>query len=198
MSNRDFYKQAFSPLHASENISLEVKVEREKRFVPTRRVMTLCACLVLILSLGICAYATGAVQEIFGWGNNYRLSVDVYENGDTYSEGVLYTDNLTDPVEIRSGRMIFIVNDEEIDITDLVSEENAYQYEFTDNEGYTHVFLVGLLDADDINHYGYVEYIKDSDGHWIGGYSARINQEPDGSTAAEWLNLFKNEQKVPF
>ena len=198
MSNRELYKQAFSPLHASENISLEVKMEKRKRFVPTRRILTVSACLVLILSLGICAYATGAVKEIFGWGKNYKMEFGVDENGQKYSEAVLYTDHLTEPVEIRDGRMIFIVNDEEIDITGQVSLTEAYQYEFTDDDGNTHLFLVGLLDAGDINHYGYAEYIKDPDGNWAGGYDARINKEADGSTSAQWLNNIRNQLHIPF
>lgn len=93
--------------------------------------------------------------------------------------------------------MFFIVNDEKIDITDRVSEKEYFQYECADSAGYMHVWLVGLLSSDHRN-FGYAEYIKDSDGNWKSGYSARINTEADGSTSAEWLNTAKKELNIPW
>lgn len=98
---------------------------------------------------------------------------------------------------MKTGKCFFIVNDEKIDITDRVSEKEYYQYEYADSAGYMHVWLVGLLSSDYRN-YGYAEYIKDSDGNWQSGYSARINTEADGSTSAEWLNTAKKELNIPW
>ena len=199
MSNKEQYQQAFSVLHASENISLEVNMNREKVFRPTRKLISICICVALMCALGVTAYAYGGeiISRIFGWGNNFEITQKIDENGEEVSESILYTDNLTDPVIFENGRMIFIVNNENIDITDRVSEKEAFQYVYIDEEGNTHLWLVGLNSSDKAN-FGYAEYIKDSNGMWVGGYDARVNIGKDGSTDAQWLEISKSELNIPW
>lgn len=166
-------------------------LRRIKRFAPA----AVAAC--LVLTFGAWAYGSGIVSRVFGWGNNFEITMSIDENGDPGTVAVLHTDSLTDPVRIDGGKMTFIVNDVEIDITTDVSVTKAYRYEYTDEDGNIHVWLVGLL-SDDISHYGYAEFIKAPSGEWIGGYSARINIEADGSTSAKWLNAAKSELNIPW
>ena len=42
------------------------------------------------------------------------------------------------------------------------------------------------------------EYIKDTNVLWVGGYSARVNIEPDGHTSAQWLETAKNDLNIPW
>ena len=199
MTNKENYKQAFSVLHASDNISLEVHMNRKKVFKPARKLVSVCVCAALLCALIVTAYAYGGefISRIYGWGSNFEIKQEIDENGEAVSTSILYTESLNDPVEISDGRMIFIVNNENIDITDQISETDAFRYEYVDEEGNIHFWLVGL-NSDNIENFGYAEYIKDPSGTWAGGYSARVNTEADGSTSAQWLEKAKSEQIIPW
>ena len=199
MTNKEKYKRAFSALHASENISLEVDKDMKNKRVFNKKIMAVCTCCLAMFGVGATVYAHNyqIINKIFGWGNNLEITQKVDENGETSSISILHTDNLTEPVKIDDGKIYFVVNDEKIDITDKISETTAFEYEYTDDEGNTHIWLVGL-NSDNIKDYGYAEYIKNIDGDWTGGYSARVNIESDGKTNAEWLENAKSEKTIPW
>lgn len=199
MTNKEKYKRAFSALHASENISLEVDKDMKNKRVFNKKIMAVCTCCLAMFGVGATVYAHNyqIINKIFGWGNNFEITQEVDENGETSSISILHTDNLTEPVKIDDGKIYFVVNDEKIDITDKISETTAFEYEYTDDEGNTHIWLVGL-NSDNIEDYGYAEYIKNIDGDWTGGYSARVNIESDGKTNAEWLENAKSEKTIPW
>ena len=199
MTNKEKYKRAFSALHASENISLEVDKDMKNKRVFNKKIMAVCTCCLAMFGVGATVYAHNyqIINKIFGWGNNLEITQEVDENGETSSISILHTDNLTEPVKIDDGKIYFVVNDEKIDITDKISETTAFEDEYTDDEGNTHIWLVGL-NSDNIEDYGYAEYIKNIDGDWTGGYSARVNIESDGKTNAEWLENAKSEKTIPW
>ena len=199
MTNKEKYKRAFSALHASENISLEVDKDMKNKRVFNKKIMAVCTCCLAMFGVGATVYAHNyqIINKIFGWGNNLEITQEVDENGETSSISILHTDNLTEPIKIDDGKIYFVVNDEKIDITDKISETTAFEYEYTDDEGNTHIWLVGL-NSDNIEDYGYAEYIKNIDGDWTGGYSARVNIESDGKTNAEWLENAKSEKTIPW
>ena len=199
MTNKEKYKRAFTALHASENISLEVDKDMKNKRVFNKKIMAVGTCCLAMFGVGATVYAHNyqIINKIFGWGNNLEITQEVDENGETSSISILHTDNLTEPVKIDDGKIYFVVNDEKIDITDKISETTAFEYEYTDDEGNTHIWLVGL-NSDNIKDYGYAEYIKNIDGDWTGGYSARVNIESDGKTNAEWLENAKSEKTIPW
>lgn len=160
--------------------------------------IVLAACFVVGLGIIAYAYRGQLISRVFGWGNNLEVNTYLDEDGSEVSEAILYTDKLTEPVKIQENKMYFVVNDENFDITDLVSAEKAFQYEYEDDEGITHVWLVGLLEKGNLEHYGYAEYMKNKQGEWIGGYSARINAEADGHTEAQWLEIAKELNTIPW
>lgn len=200
MTNKEKYKQAFSVLHASEVIPMEGsrKGDIMKRKLFTRRLAAACIGAV-VFAAGATAYAYGGelIGHIFGWGGNFEIRELANESGGTTAKSVLYTDNLMEPIVIQDGRMIFVVNNQQTDITSLVSETTAYTYEYTDEEGNTHIWLIGL-NSDRIDDYGYGEFIRDADGEWAGGYSHGISLEEDGSTSAQWFNEAKKEMNIPW
>ena len=189
MNNRDKYKKAFSVLHASETTDWEKIMEQNTRRKHKKTVVKLLL-LAAVISLMTVTASADSVRQLFGWGGNMRI--DQYEDG---AEVRVYTENLTEPVEIRDGRMYFIVNGENIDITDQVSQTKAFTYQYVDNQGITHDWVVGL-NSENIENYGYAEYLKTDT--WQGGYSARVNINSDGTTDARWLESWKTENDCPW
>ena len=189
MDNREKYKAAFSVLHMSGNMDFEPEKARMPRFSTIRKAAVACICTAVIFSLGGVAYAHGGqiLREILGWGGNMKVSETTdEETGETEKTVTVMTESLTDPVQIESGKMFFVVNDEHIDITDSVSESEPFVYDYQDSDGYTHYWIVGL-NGPGPGYYGYGEYIKDNDGAWVAGYTARINLDPD-KESPKWLS----------
>ena len=52
------------------------------------------------------------------------------------------------------------------------------------------------LNGEELEHYGYAEYLKTDT--WQGGYSARVNINADGTTEAQWLEIWKAENDCPW
>ena len=77
-------------------------------------------------------------------------------NDDNGSAVYVMTGNLTEPVKIENGRLIFIVNNENIDISDMVSTTTAFRYAYTDDDGLIHEWVVGM-NGEEPEHYGYAE-----------------------------------------
>ena len=101
MNNGELYKQAFGALHAPDTVSLTAeKGTEQKTFRPGRRLVLVCACTVLVLGLAVTAYARGGqiLGHVFGWGNNMEVTTGIDENGESYNEVRLHTENLTPPV----------------------------------------------------------------------------------------------------
>lgn len=192
MTNKEKYMQAFGTLHASSEM-MEVKMETRKRRKLGRRAIVTGLCLVLVFGLSVAAYANGdkIIKTIKGWQGNFEVS----ETEDGTSVSILNTDSLVDPVEIKDGKLILVVNDEDRDITSEVSEDKAYIYSY-EEDGSKHYLVVGL-NGDSLEEYGYAEFIH-SDNTWVGGYSARTNINADGEAEAEWLRNAKEEIGVPW
>lgn len=180
---------------APEKEIMQMNTHNNRKTILT---LALAACLVMGLAVTAYAYGGEIVSQFFGWGNNLEVNTFVDENENVVSEAILYTEHLTEPIKIRNGKMFFIVNDENIDITEQISTEKAFQYEYKDADSITHFWLVGLLEEGVLEHYGYAEYLKNDNGDWLGGYTARINTESDGHTAVKWLELAKENNVIPW
>ena len=189
MNNRDKYKKAFSVLHASKTTDWEAIMEQKtkKKYGKTAVRLILIAAAVCLMTVTVSA---DSVRQLLGWGGN--MEITQYDDG---AEVRIFTDNLTEPVEFRGGRMYFIVNGENIDITDQVSQTKAFTYSYEDAQGVTHMWVVGL-NSEELENYGYAEYLKTDT--WQGGYSARVNINADGTTEAQWLEIWKAENDCPW
>ena len=142
-----------------------------------------------MLALGVAAYSTGL--RFSGWGGNMEIQSEQTAGG---IENTVYvhTENMTQPVRFEDGRMIFIVNGEHIDITDQVSESEPYIYQYTDEGGVIHYWIIGK-NGPEPEHYGFAEYLHPLDGEWTSGYVART----DGNTAP-WLTAAWEELGFDF
>ena len=180
MNNRDKYKKAFSVLHASETNDWEALMEQKtkKKSGKTAVRLILVAAVICLMTVTVSA---DSVRQLFGWGGN--MEITQYDDG---AEVRIHTEKLTEPVEIRDGRMYFVVNGEDMDITDQVSQTKAFTYSYEDAQGVTHIWVLGL-NGEELEHYGYAEYLKTDT--WQGGYSARVNINADGTTEAQWLEI---------
>ena len=195
------YEDSSVPMEETDVVSAmrikeltEMKIEQtETQYKPRhtvrKRILMLALAAALMLSLGIAAYSAG--QAIFGWGGNMEIRAEKTEGG-IHGTVYVHTDNLTDPVRFENGRMFFIVNDEHIDITDQVSETQPYIYQFTDEEGVLHYWVIGK-NGPELEHYGYAEYLHPSESEWTAGYVAYTN----GNTAL-WLDKAKEELGFDF
>lgn len=162
---------------------------RHIRHLTTKRIITFALAAALLLALGISAYSAG--QAIFGWGRNMEIRAEKTEGG-IETTVYVHTDDLTEPVSFENGRMYFIVNDEHIDITDQVSETQPYIYQYTDDEGVLHYWIIGK-NGPELSHYGYAEYLHPTESDWTAGYVARTNDN-----TAPWLDQAKEELGFDF
>ncbi len=167
----------------------QAEIQNKPRHTAGKRILTLALAAALMLSLGIAAYSAG--QAIFGWGGNMEIRTEQTEGG-IEANVYVHTDNLTEPVTFENGRMFFIVNDEHIDITDQVSETEPYIYQFTDEEGVLHYWIIGK-NGPELEHYGYAEYLHPRESEWTAGYVARTN-----NNVAPWLDRAKEELGFDF
>ena len=190
MNNREKYKKAFSVLKASTQTDWEAIMEQNNQKKPRKNAVMLLL-LAAVISLLTITVSADSVRQLFGWGGN--MEITQYDDGG--AEVRIHTEKLTEPVEIRDGRMYFVVNGENLDITDQVSQTKAFTYQYVDNQGITHDWVVGL-NSENIENYGYAEYLKTDT--WQGGYSARVNINADGTTQAQWLEIWKQENNCPW
>lgn len=81
MTDRERYKQAFSALHASDDISLEVAdMKKSNRKFSMKPVLAACLCVCILLSCAGAAYAAdiGGIQETLrGWFGGKQVDVTV-------------------------------------------------------------------------------------------------------------------------
>ncbi len=154
-----------------------------------KRVITLALAAALVIAFGITAYSAGSV--LFGWGGNVEIRSEQTNSG---IENTIYvhTENMTEPVSFEDGRMFFVVNDEHIDITDQVSETEPYLYDYADEEGVIHYWIIGK-NGPELEHYGFAEYLQPPEGLWTAGYVARTN-----NNEAPWLDRALEELGFDF
>lgn len=107
------------------------------------------------LALTAVGFAYGAqIIEMLGGGQ--------IEIGETVDGGYIAIDSgaAVDPVEVRDGRIYFILDGQDADITDHCSSDTYFQYEKITGDGTRHVFVVGgTPDA-----LGWAEFIWPSNG----------------------------------
>lgn len=169
----------------------KMKIETEKSKPKTgvrRRIVTFALAAALLLAMGLSAAA--ASPYIFGWAKN--LVID--KSHSEIASGTIPV-TMTAPVEFVDGRMIFIVNGENIDITDMASESKAFMYDYTDDEGIIHYWMVGITgpEKDD---YGFGEFLYKPGEGWPGGYGH--NHIAADGEEAEWFVNGKAELNVPW
>lgn len=190
MTNKEKYKRAFSVLETSRDFDMEVIMNHNRKHTSYKKAVTLALAAALVLALCVSAYAAGedGIRRLLGWDRHIEQSEYTNEVGDT----VTHTHyGISEPVCIRDERLFFIANGENTDITDIVTNAEPYTYSYTDAEGYTYFFIVGLSSSE-LESYGYAEFVKSPDGSWQGGHAhGTCNDAP-------WLEKGKEEFNLPW
>lgn len=111
----------------------------------TRRPLAAIAALCAVLALSVTAFASsGLAERVFHMLSGDTLTVGVDESGEAYVTSSYDGEEPVSPVEEREdGRLYFTANGEDIDITDLCSNETPYVHECVDADGQSHLFIIG-------------------------------------------------------
>ena len=160
------------------------------------------AAAVLAMLLLISPQARAAVED---WVVKYFFSgsdLTIYQQTDPQGNvtGIMATVDTEAPAfaQVVDGRLYFLGNGENLDITDEIAEDNPFFYTYVDNYGLTHAMAVGYSGS--IENYGIYEFIwEDVDGQrdWVTG-SGRNFLSSETETRYPWVDLVWQELNVPW
>lgn len=205
MQNRvqEVYDQVRMPEECSRRIEQAMRSKKTgvlKPFTGYRRVSRIAVALtgvLLFLLTNVTVYAytgKGIIGRFVSFADNAIFTKGRDENGNNISTAALDTADATAPAEFREGRLWFTANGENIDITNQVSENNAFIYDYRDGEGITHYLIVGGAPET----FGYAEFLYDETQmpEWIGGYftAGKVGE----TINPDWLEKAKKELGIPW
>lgn len=153
--------------------------------------------LVLVLSPTARAAMEDWVVKYFFPGSDITIYEKTDANGNVV--GITGVDTEAPPfARIVNGRLYFFGNNEEIDITDEITEESPYFYTYVDDYGLTHAMAVGYSGS--IENYGIYEFIwEDVDGQrdWITG-TGRNFLSIETETRYPWVDIVWEHLDIPW
>ena len=160
------------------------------------------AAAVLAMLLLISPQARAAVE---GWVMKYVFpgsDLTIYQQTDPQGNvtGIMATVDTEAPAfaQVVDGRLYFLGNGENLDITDEIAEDDPFFYTYVDNYGLTHAMAVGYSGS--IENYGIYEFIwEDVDGQrdWVTG-SGRNFLSSETEARYPWVDLVWQELNVPW
>lgn len=196
---RDMFEQTTMPRDAEMRIraAMDRRQPAKSRWKPA-----VTAAAVLAMLLLISPQARAAVE---GWVMKYVFSgsdLTIYQQTDPQGNvtGIMATVDTEAPAfaQVVDGRLYFLGNGENLDITDEIAEDNPFFYTYVDNYGLTHAMAVGYSGS--IENYGIYEFIwEDVDGQrdWVTG-SGRNFLSSETETRYPWVDLVWQELNVPW
>lgn len=195
MTTREKYKQAFSVLKSSDDITLEelmMKKEKQRmKKLKNIRIAAACFAFLFVCTNGIAYAATGStwISEILHFTTGNGSEVEMTQNKNSMYFSIQREEqNNTDYVSVENGRLYFVLDGKKEDVTEACSEKDYYKYEYTDDQQMRHVILIGGTPADP----GWAELMFDKDGNYV------FNQmNVNGTTDPVWLLEGMHDQGVP-
>lgn len=192
MTNKEKYQKAFSTLHASDNISLEVEImEKNKKLYRMKKVAAACAAVAVVFGSMTVAYASdlgGIRQKITAWFHGEQAQLDVTDNGDG-SYSYKYVDDNGQTYEGSGGGVAIDDNGNEIPLTADELMENVGNEVEKDQDGNIWIYyydkklnITDLFDKDGIckvafEHEGRMVYFKIQEGDEIEGLPGNYSYE---------------------
>lgn len=198
MTNKERYKQAFSVLHTSAKISLEVdnmKKDRKQKNI-NKIAIAVAAVIVCFAGVnGICYAKTGQslIKKFYEFQLANGVDVEIKEGVDGNEEYALMA--ITGDVEasyilVENDRLYFVFDNTKTDITDECDAESYYRYDYTDESGLHHVIIVGGT----IDDAGWAEYVFDTDENYVANF---MNIPGNNNNFAGWLLNAEHSLGVP-
>lgn len=192
MTNKEKYQKAFSTLHASDNISLEVEImEKNKKLYRMKKAAAACAAVAVVFGSMTVAYASdlgGIRQKITAWFHGEQAQMDVTDNGDG-SYSYKYVDDNGQTYEGSGGGVAIDDNGNEIPLTaDELMEHVGNEVE-KDQDGNVWLYyydkkknITDLFDDDGIckvafEHEGRMVYFKIQEGDELEGLPGNYGYE---------------------
>lgn len=204
---REIYDQVRMPEECSQRIeqAMQNKAKSGSRRKPgcwqmprlaAAQVFALTIAALFLLADGTVYACTGVgiISRAVSFAGNAVFTNGIDEDGNNVATGTFDTANALAPAELKDGRLWFTANGECIDITDQVSEDKAYTYEYRDDQGMIHYLIVG----GDPESFGYAEFMYDETQHpgWVGGYfqGGKVGE----SVNPGWLKNAKEKLGIPW
>ena len=196
---RDMFKQTTMPRDTEMRIraAMGKRQPAKPRWKPA-----VTAAAVLAMLLLISPQARAAVE---GWVMKYVFpgsDLTIYQQTDPQGNvtGIMATVDTEAPAfaQVVDGRLYFLGNGENLDITDEIAEDAPFFYTYVDNYGLTHAMAVGYSGS--IENYGIYEFIwEDVDGQrdWVTG-SGRNFLSSETEARYPWVDLVWQELNVPW
>ncbi len=145
MTNKEKYKEAFSVLHASRDISLEVEnmANKKRKYKMNLAVAAAAACIIIGGSATAYAADVGGIQKIFSaWIRGEKIEVSMKDNGD--ENGYTFSYN-TDGTEVTWGgggvSLDADGNEEKLSAQDIMDEYSDMPQVDTDDAGRVWIYL---------------------------------------------------------
>ena len=170
------------------------KTKKIYQYIPKPAMACALAVCLLLVGEGTVYAATGSsmLGRFLSFAGNAVFTKDVEEDGTENSTATYDTSDAVAPAEYADGKLVFTANGEKIDITDQVSETQAYMYTYVDVEEVTHYLIVGGTPEE----FGYAEFMKDATGTWVGGYFQ--GGVVGGDITPVWLENAKEQLDIPW
>lgn len=200
---KDQIRNMFEQITMPRDTEMRIRAAMDRRQpAKSRWKPAVTAAAVLAMLLLISPQARAAVE---GWVMKYVFSgsdLTIYQQTDPQGNvtGIMATVDTEAPAfaQVVDGRLYFLGNGENLDITDEIAEDAPFFYTYVDNYGLTHAMAVGYSGS--IENYGIYEFIwEDVDGQrdWVTG-SGRNFLSSETETRYPWVDLVWQELNVPW
>ncbi len=170
MNENERYKNVFDTIGTDTEITVETLTsrKREKKAAGIRKAACgFAAFAVFILGSNMVSYAKDGefwITKVFNFKTASGVEVSIEEEQiDEYSSSTkltITTDDKRDFFEVDGNKLYFSLDGTRTDITDQCDDDRYYKQEYTDEEGYRHIMIVGGTPETA----GSAEYVLDKDG----------------------------------
>lgn len=199
---KDQIRNMFEQITMPRDTEMRIRAAMDRRQPAKSRWKPAVTAAAVLAMLLISPQARAAVE---GWVMKYVFSgsdLTIYQQTDPQGNvtGIMATVDTEAPAfaQVVDGRLYFLGNGENLDITDEIAEDNPFFYTYVDNYGLTHAMAVGYSGS--IENYGIYEFIwEDVDGQrdWVTG-SGRNFLSSETETRYPWVDLVWQELNVPW
>lgn len=203
---RDMFDQITMPENTIQRVRQVMAAKAggrtPRRSYSTRRPAAVAAAFLTVILLASATLNTEVRAAVNEFVKRYVFhgGLTVIERREDGVSSVSYGSSMHLFVETREdGRLYFIGNGENIDITDMTSMEKPYIHTYTDADGIEHLLIVGGTPEN----FGMTEFYRESGGDqegwqdWIGGNSENYMDMETGK-AYSWLARAWEELNIPW